>query len=218
MPTFGVLGSGEVGQVLAKGLKRHGYEVRIGSRSRRQAGGILAGVRHPGGRLRRGGPLGRGAGTVGPGHGGRGGARPGRPRQPPRQAGYRHDQPHRRRPARAGRAAAPSPAPTRRSWKSCSARYPEARFVKAFNSVGSARMVESRLRRHAGRRCSSAATTPGRRPRSRGFWTSSAGTRPTWARAGRPGDRAAGGAVVHPGVPAGRVDACVSFVAVRGEG
>jgi 8-hydroxy-5-deazaflavin:NADPH oxidoreductase len=33
MPTFGVLGSGEVGQVLAKGLKRHGYEVRIGSRS-----------------------------------------------------------------------------------------------------------------------------------------------------------------------------------------
>ncbi len=33
MPTFGVLGSGEVGQVLAKGLKAHGYEVRIGSRS-----------------------------------------------------------------------------------------------------------------------------------------------------------------------------------------
>jgi 8-hydroxy-5-deazaflavin:NADPH oxidoreductase len=33
MPTFGVLGSGEVGQVLAKGLKRHGYDVRIGSRS-----------------------------------------------------------------------------------------------------------------------------------------------------------------------------------------
>jgi predicted dinucleotide-binding enzyme len=33
MPTFGVLGSGEVGQVLAKGLKDHGYEVRIGSRT-----------------------------------------------------------------------------------------------------------------------------------------------------------------------------------------
>jgi 8-hydroxy-5-deazaflavin:NADPH oxidoreductase len=32
MPTFGVLGSGDVGQVLAKGLKDHGYEVRIGSR------------------------------------------------------------------------------------------------------------------------------------------------------------------------------------------
>ena len=33
MPTFGVLGSGEVGQTLAKGLKKHGYEVRIGSRT-----------------------------------------------------------------------------------------------------------------------------------------------------------------------------------------
>ena len=33
MPTFGVLGSGEVGQVLAKGLKHHGYEVRIASRT-----------------------------------------------------------------------------------------------------------------------------------------------------------------------------------------
>jgi predicted dinucleotide-binding enzyme len=33
MPTFGVLGSGEVGQTLAQGLKKHGYDVRIGSRS-----------------------------------------------------------------------------------------------------------------------------------------------------------------------------------------
>jgi predicted dinucleotide-binding enzyme len=33
MPIFGVLGSGDVGQVLAKGLKDHGYEVRIGSRT-----------------------------------------------------------------------------------------------------------------------------------------------------------------------------------------
>jgi len=33
MPTFGVLGSGEVGQTLAKGLKDHGYQVRIGSRT-----------------------------------------------------------------------------------------------------------------------------------------------------------------------------------------
>ena len=31
MPTFGVLGSGEVGQTLALGLRNHGYEVRIGS-------------------------------------------------------------------------------------------------------------------------------------------------------------------------------------------
>ncbi len=30
---FGVLGSGEVGQTLAKGLKKHGYQVMIGSRS-----------------------------------------------------------------------------------------------------------------------------------------------------------------------------------------
>lgn len=30
---FGVLGSGPVGQVLAKGLKQHGYEVKIGSRT-----------------------------------------------------------------------------------------------------------------------------------------------------------------------------------------
>jgi len=33
MPTFGVLGSGEVGQTLAQGLKKHGYHVRIGSRT-----------------------------------------------------------------------------------------------------------------------------------------------------------------------------------------
>lgn len=33
MRRFGVLGSGAVAQTLAKGLKRHGYEVRIGSRS-----------------------------------------------------------------------------------------------------------------------------------------------------------------------------------------
>jgi 8-hydroxy-5-deazaflavin:NADPH oxidoreductase len=33
MMRVGVLGSGAVGQVLANGLKKHGYEVRIGSRS-----------------------------------------------------------------------------------------------------------------------------------------------------------------------------------------
>ena len=32
MPRFGVLGSGVVAKVLAAGLKRHGYDVRIGSR------------------------------------------------------------------------------------------------------------------------------------------------------------------------------------------
>ena len=30
---IGVIGSGDVGQTLAEGLKKHGYEVRIGSRS-----------------------------------------------------------------------------------------------------------------------------------------------------------------------------------------
>jgi 8-hydroxy-5-deazaflavin:NADPH oxidoreductase len=33
MTTFGVLGSGAVGQTLARGLKQHGYEVRIASRT-----------------------------------------------------------------------------------------------------------------------------------------------------------------------------------------
>jgi predicted dinucleotide-binding enzyme len=32
MPRFGVLGSGVVAQMLANGLERHGYDVRIGSR------------------------------------------------------------------------------------------------------------------------------------------------------------------------------------------
>jgi hypothetical protein len=36
MRQFGVLGSGPVAKVLAKGLKSHGYEVRIGSRSPRK--------------------------------------------------------------------------------------------------------------------------------------------------------------------------------------
>lgn len=33
MKRYGILGSGEVGRVLAEGLKKHGFEVRIGSRS-----------------------------------------------------------------------------------------------------------------------------------------------------------------------------------------
>ena len=33
MKRFGILGSGQVGQVMAEGLKSHGFEVRIGSRS-----------------------------------------------------------------------------------------------------------------------------------------------------------------------------------------
>lgn len=33
MKRYGILGSGEVGQTLARGLTKHGYEVRIGSRA-----------------------------------------------------------------------------------------------------------------------------------------------------------------------------------------
>jgi predicted dinucleotide-binding enzyme len=33
MHTIGIIGSGEVGQTLAQGFKRHGYQVRIGSRN-----------------------------------------------------------------------------------------------------------------------------------------------------------------------------------------
>jgi predicted dinucleotide-binding enzyme len=40
MTKFGVLGSGEVGQALARGLKAEGYEVRIGSRSPEKLAGF----------------------------------------------------------------------------------------------------------------------------------------------------------------------------------
>ncbi len=44
MPRFGVLGSGEVGQVLARGLKDHGYEVRIVEPDAAQAEAVVATV------------------------------------------------------------------------------------------------------------------------------------------------------------------------------
>jgi predicted dinucleotide-binding enzyme len=50
MTRFGVLGSGQVGQVLARGLARHGYDVRIASRTTAKladfavASGIAAGT------------------------------------------------------------------------------------------------------------------------------------------------------------------------------
>jgi predicted dinucleotide-binding enzyme len=50
MTRFGVLGSGQVGQVLARGLARHGYDVRIASRTPAKladfavASGIAAGT------------------------------------------------------------------------------------------------------------------------------------------------------------------------------
>lgn len=49
MKKIGVIGSGQVGQVLARGLQKHGYEVRIGSRTPAklsdfsQEAGIVAG-------------------------------------------------------------------------------------------------------------------------------------------------------------------------------
>jgi len=45
----GVLGSGDVGQTLAKGLKAHGYEVRIGSRSPAKLAAFVAETKIPSG-------------------------------------------------------------------------------------------------------------------------------------------------------------------------
>lgn len=42
MTRIGVLGTGDVGQVLAKGLKKHGYPVRIGSRTREKMAAFAA--------------------------------------------------------------------------------------------------------------------------------------------------------------------------------
>lgn len=46
---FGVLGSGPVGQVLAKGLKAHGHDVRIGSRTPQKLAGFSADTEIPSG-------------------------------------------------------------------------------------------------------------------------------------------------------------------------
>lgn len=42
MAKFGVLGSGEVGQTLARGFKKHGHEARIGSRTPAKLAGFVA--------------------------------------------------------------------------------------------------------------------------------------------------------------------------------
>ena len=57
---------------------------------------------------------------------------------------------------------------------------PEAHFVKAFNCVGNAQMVNPDLP-GGGRRCSSAATTRPPRPKSPACSTTSAGRPRTWA-------------------------------------
>ena len=49
MQRIGVLGSGEVGQTLAKGFRTHGYEVRIGSRSPSKLADFSASSRIPAG-------------------------------------------------------------------------------------------------------------------------------------------------------------------------
>lgn len=49
MAKFGVLGSGEVGQVLAKGLRDIGHEVRIGSRDPRKLAAYTAETKIPSG-------------------------------------------------------------------------------------------------------------------------------------------------------------------------
>lgn len=141
MPTFGVLGSGEVGQVLAKGLKDHGYEVRIGSRSPAKLAafsketGISAGTFAEVGRWGEAlvlAVLGSAAEEVL--------AQVGRDQlrgklvidttnpigdEPPEQGVLRY-----------------FTGPNSSLMEQLERAYPDARFVKAFNSVGSARMVD----------------------------------------------------------------------------
>ncbi len=49
MAKFGVLGSGEVGQTLAKGLRGIGHEVRIGSRDPKKLSGFTSETNIPNG-------------------------------------------------------------------------------------------------------------------------------------------------------------------------
>jgi len=141
MPTFGVLGSGEVGQVLAKGLKDHGYQVRIGSRTPAKLAdyskqtGIQAGTFAEVGKWGEALVLsvaGNGAeqalGLVGRD------ALRGKlvidttnpiADEPPEQGVLKSATP-----------------PNSSLMEDLQRAYPEARFVKAFNSVGSARMVD----------------------------------------------------------------------------
>jgi 8-hydroxy-5-deazaflavin:NADPH oxidoreductase len=142
MPTtFGVLGSGEVGQVLAKGLKDHGYQVRIGSRTPAKLAdyskqtGIQAGTFAEVGKWGEALVLsvaGNGAeqalGLVGLD------ALRGKlvidttnpiADEPPEQGVLKY-----------------AIAPNSSLMEELQRAYPEARFVKAFNSVGSARMVD----------------------------------------------------------------------------
>jgi hypothetical protein len=141
MPTFGVLGSGEVGQVLAKGLKDHGYQVRIGSRTPAKLAdfsketGIQAGTFADVGRWGEALVLsvaGNGAehalGLVGRD------ALRGKlvidttnpiANEPPDQGVLKY-----------------TTTPNSSLMEQLQQAYPETRFVKAFNSVGSARMVD----------------------------------------------------------------------------
>jgi 8-hydroxy-5-deazaflavin:NADPH oxidoreductase len=141
MPTFGVLGSGEVGQVLAKGLKDHGYQVRIGSRTPAKLAdyskqtGIQAGTFAEVGKWGEALVLsvaGNGAeqalGLVG-------------------RAALRGKlvidttNPIADEPPEQGVLKSATP-PNSSLMEDLQRAYPEARFVKAFNSVGSARMVD----------------------------------------------------------------------------
>jgi len=52
MARYGVIGSGDVGKVLAQGLARHGHDVRIGSRDGRKLEAWSKGCGVPAGPLR----------------------------------------------------------------------------------------------------------------------------------------------------------------------
>jgi predicted dinucleotide-binding enzyme len=141
MPTFGVLGSGEVGQVLAKGLKHHGYEVRIGSRSPGKLAAFSRQTGIPSGTFAEVGRWGEALvlavlGTAAEDVLGLVGGDNLRGKlvidttnpignEPPEQGVLRY-----------------FTGPNSSLMEQLQRAHPEARFVKAFNSVGSARMVD----------------------------------------------------------------------------
>src|SRR5512141_670450 len=140
MPRFGVLGSGEVGQVLAKGLKDHGYEVRIGSRTPAKLAeyskgtGITAGTFAEVGRWGealvlsvKGDAAERVLSLVGPDVGGKVVIDTTNPlTEAPPEQGVLHS----------------FTGPNESLMERLQRAWPTARFVKAFSCVGSARMVD----------------------------------------------------------------------------
>ena len=206
MPTFGVLGSGEVGQMLAKGLKDHGYQVRIGSRTPAKLAdyskqtGIQAGTFAE---VARWGEAHR---ALGRGQRGRGGAGHGGTRRASRQARHRHHQPDRRRAAGAGRAQVHHRS-EHVAHGAAAARLSRGQIREGVQLRGQRAAWSTRTSRASARRCSIAATTPAPRPRSRAHPRSvRLGSGGHGRRDRRARHRAAGRAVVHSGISPGQLD------------